>query len=74
LISTPLWLHGDSKKLIEELKALRVVNMEMKASILFTLASIYEVMAGTVCAGATNRILGKSDLHAGTDNMIKVAN
>jgi hypothetical protein len=65
------WVFGE---MIEELKAQRLVDMEMEASIRFTLASIYEVMASTVCAGATSRILGKTSLHAGTDNMIKVAN
>lgn len=68
------FMSGYSKKLIEELKALGVLNMEMEASTLFTLASIYRVRAGTVCAGATNRILGKSGYNAGVDNMVKVAN
>jgi len=43
--------------LIEELRKANVVNFEMEAATLFTLATIYGFRAGAVCAVYANRIL-----------------
>jgi len=45
-----------SENLIKDLQAMRVLNFEMEASAVFTLASIYGLRAGAVCAVFANRV------------------
>ncbi|HIP89382.1 MAG TPA: uridine phosphorylase [Thermococcus paralvinellae] len=45
-----------AKHLIDDLKQARVTNFEMEAATLFTLANIYGLRAGCVCAVFANRI------------------
>lgn len=48
-----------SETLIDELRAVNVKNIEMEASAILTLASIYGLRAGAVCAVYANRITGE---------------
>jgi len=45
-----------SERLIKDLQAMGVLNLEMEASVIFTLASIYGLRAGAVCAVFANRV------------------
>jgi len=45
-----------SKRLIKDLKAMRVLNVEMETAAIYTLASLYGLRAGAVCAVFANRI------------------
>jgi len=45
-----------SKELMDDLRAMGVLNFEMEASSILTLASIYGLRAGAVCAVFANRI------------------
>ena len=45
-----------SKRLIKDLKAMRVLNIEMETAAIYTLASLYGLRAGAVCAVFANRI------------------
>ena len=57
-----------------KLKELNVLNFEMEASTIFTLANIYGARAGAVCAVIANRVTNEFDPHAGITEAIKVAN
>ena len=63
-----------SSKIVETLRKLKIVNMEMESSTLFTLSSIYGVRAGAVFAVIANRSTGDFVPNAGVDTMIKVSN
>ena len=45
-----------SKHLLDDLRAMGILNFEMETSTLFTLASIYKLRAGSVCAVFANRV------------------
>ncbi|MEM2522803.1 MAG: nucleoside phosphorylase [Candidatus Bathyarchaeia archaeon] len=51
-----------------------VLNFEMEAATLFTLANLYGLRAGAVCAVYVNRCTGEFKPGAGEENAIKVAN
>ncbi|MEM1565708.1 MAG: nucleoside phosphorylase [Candidatus Bathyarchaeia archaeon] len=51
-----------------------VLNFEMETATLFTLANIYGLRAGAVCAVYANRCTGKFKPGAGEEDAIKVAN
>jgi uridine phosphorylase len=51
-----------------------VLNFEMETSTLFTLASLYGLRAGAVCAVYANRCIGEFKPGAGEEDAIKVAN
>jgi uridine phosphorylase len=46
----------DSARLIEDLRATRVVNLEMDTSALLTLSNLFGLRAGAVCAVFANRV------------------
>ena len=48
-----------SNELIEQLQAINVANIEMEASALLTIASIYGLRAGAVCSVYGNRATGE---------------
>ncbi|MHA1617157.1 MAG: uridine phosphorylase [Candidatus Njordarchaeales archaeon] len=48
----PSWIRG----LIDDLRKMRVLNFEMEAATIFTLANIFGARAGAVCAVFANRI------------------
>jgi len=68
------YLPPFQKGLIEFLKSVRVLNFEMEASLIFTLASIYGLRAGAVCAVIANRETEEFVVDAGVEDAIKVAN
>lgn len=68
------YLPPFQKGLIEFLKSVNVLNFEMEASVIFTLANIYGLRAGAVCAAIANRETEEFKPGAGVENAIKVAN
>jgi uridine phosphorylase len=66
----PYWVDG----LINDLKKINVLNFEMEAATILTLANIYGARAGAICAVIANRETGEFKPGAGVDAMIKVAN
>ncbi len=48
-----------SETLIRDLRAMGVLNFEMEASVIFTLASLYGLRAGAVCTVFANRVEDK---------------
>jgi len=66
----PPWSRG----LVELLRSVRVLNFEMEASTIFTLANIYRARAGSVCAVVASRPKDILVPEAGVDDAIKVAN
>ncbi len=68
------YLPPHQKGLIDYLKAVNVINFEMEAATIFTLANIYGLRAGSVCAAIANRETEEFIVDAGVDDAIKVAN
>lgn len=62
------------KGLIDFLRRINVLNFEMEASLIFTLANIYGLRAGAICAVVANRETEEFVVDAGVDDAIKVAN
>ncbi len=60
--------------LLEILQKAGVLNFEMEAATLFTLASLYGLRAGAICAVYANRCTNQFKEGAGEENAIKVAN
>ncbi|WP_247009046.1 nucleoside phosphorylase [Halorientalis litorea] len=48
-----------SEELVEELRAANVINFEMEASAILTLANVYGLRAGAVCTVYANRVTGE---------------
>ncbi|MEM4718396.1 MAG: uridine phosphorylase [Desulfurococcaceae archaeon] len=68
------YLPPFQKGLIEYLRKVNVLNFEMEASAIFTLANIYGLRAGAVCAAIANRETEMFKPGAGVEDAIKVAN
>jgi uridine phosphorylase len=51
-----------------------VLNVEMEAATLFTLASLFRVRAGAVLAVYNSQITGEFKPHAGEENAVKIVN
>jgi uridine phosphorylase len=60
--------------LLPTLQRARVLNFEMETATLFTLASLYGLRAGAVCAVFNNRVSNEFKPGAGEENAVKVAN
>jgi len=60
--------------LLPTLQKAKVLNYEMKTATLFTLASLYGLRAGSICAVYANRCRNEFKSGAGEENAIKVAN
>jgi len=60
--------------LLPTLQKAKVLNFEMETATLFTLASLYGLRAGSVCAVYANRCRNEFKSGAGEENAIKVAN
>lgn len=58
----------------EKLAKVNVLNFEMEAATLFTLANIYGARAGAVCAAIANRVTEEFVPGAGVEEAIKVGN
>ncbi len=62
------------RELIPDLRAARVLNFEMEAAAIFTLAGVYGARAGAVCAVVANRATGEFEEDAGVEDAIRTAN
>jgi uridine phosphorylase len=60
--------------LLPTLQKAKVLNFEMETATLFTLANLYGLRAGSICAVYANRCTNKFKTGAGEENAIKVAN
>ncbi|ADI31473.1 uridine phosphorylase [Staphylothermus hellenicus] len=68
------YLPPFQRGLIDFLRSVNVLNFEMEAAAIFTLANIYGLRAGSVCAAIANRETEEFIVDAGVDDAIKVAN
>ncbi|WFO75291.1 uridine phosphorylase [Desulfurococcaceae archaeon MEX13E-LK6-19] len=68
------YLPPFNKGLIDFLKSVNVLNFEMEAATIFTLANIYGLRAGAVCAAIANRETEEFVVDAGVEDAIMVAN
>jgi uridine phosphorylase len=62
------------ESLLPTLQKAGVLNFEMETATLYTLASLYGLRAGSVCAVYANRCRNEFKEGAGEENAIKVAN
>jgi len=60
--------------LFPTLQKVGVLNFEMETATLYTLASLYGLRAGSICAVYANRCTNEFKPEAGEDNAIKIAN
>jgi uridine phosphorylase len=63
-----------TENLLLALQKARVLNFEMEAATLLTLASLYGLRAGVVCAVFNSRVRDEFEPGAGEENAIRVAN
>jgi len=63
-----------TENLLPALQKAGVLNFEMEAATLLTLASLYGLRAGAICAVFNNRVRNESEPGAGEEDAIKVAN
>ena len=68
---TPALQNND---LLLMLQKANVLNFEMETATLYTLASLYGLRAGSICAVYANRCTNKFDEGAGEENAIRIAN
>ncbi|QAS53545.1 nucleoside phosphorylase [Halobacillus litoralis] len=61
------------KDKVKDLKNARVLNFEMEAATIFTLAGLYGLRAGSVCTVVANRIRDEF-IYGGVEKSIRVAN
>jgi uridine phosphorylase len=62
------------ENLLPTLQKAGVLNLEMETATLYTLASLYGLRAGSICAVYANRRTNESRPGAGEENAIKIAN
>lgn len=62
------------ENLLPTLQEAKVLNFEMEAATLFTLAGLYGLRAGSICAVYANRCRNESVSGAGEEDAIKIAN
>ena len=48
-----------SRNLLDDLRSMKVLNLEMETSAIYVLASLYGLRAGSVCAVFANRVRGE---------------
>jgi len=65
---------SQTENMIPTLQNANVLNFEMETPTLFTLANIYGLRAGAVCAVYANRCTNQFKPSAGEENAIKIAN
>jgi len=68
------YLPPFNKGLVDFLKSVGVLNFEMEAATIFTLANIYGLRAGSICAAIANRETEEFVVDAGVDDAIRAAN
>jgi len=62
------------ENLVPTLQKAGVLNVEMEAATLFTLASLFGLRAGAVLAVYNSHVTGEFKPHAGEENAVKIAN
>jgi uridine phosphorylase len=62
------------ENLLHTLQEARVLNFEMETATLYTLASLYGLRAGSICAVYANRSTNEVKPEAGEEEAIKIAN
>jgi uridine phosphorylase len=62
------------ENLIPILQGAHVLNLEMETATLYTLANLYGLRAGSICAVYANRCTNEFKPEAGEENAIKIAN
>jgi uridine phosphorylase len=60
--------------LLSTLQKAKVLNFEMETATLYTLANLYGLRAGSICAVHASRCTNKFEPGAGEENAIKIAN
>lgn len=63
-----------AKGMLQTLQKANVLNFEMETATLFTIANLYKLRAGAICAVYANRCRNEFKENAGEENAIKVAN
>lgn len=71
---TPKGAASPPENLLPTLQKAGVLNFEMETATLFTLASLYGLRAGSVCAVYANRCKNEFKPGAGEENALKAAN
>ena len=71
---TPKNCSTDRTGLLPLMQKAGVLNFEMETATLYTLASIYGLRAGAICAVYANRCTNEFKSGAGEDNAIRIAN
>lgn len=61
-------------KLVDDLRRARALNFEMEAATLFTLANLFGLRAGAICAVYDNMITEEVKIGAGEEDAIRAAN
>jgi uridine phosphorylase len=67
------YLPADRARVVDEMRAARVLCFEMEAATLFTLGRIFGIKTGAVFAVVANRATDEFSLEAGVDDAIEVA-
>jgi len=62
-----------SKDVISDLQAARVMNFDMETAALFSIAGVYGLRAGSICAVFANRVTGEFAVGAGETESAKIA-
>jgi len=68
------YLQSRHHSMIVDLQRANVLNFEMECATLFTLSSLFNTRAGTVCAVYANRVTNVFEPGAGEEDCIRVAN
>jgi uridine phosphorylase len=63
-----------SEDLLPALRKVGVLNLKMETATLYTLASLYSLRAGSICAVFANRCTNRFETGAGEENAIRIAN
>lgn len=68
------YLPQESSRLLERLRELKIINLEMETAVVLTIANVYGLRAGAIMAVIANRETDDFDPHAGINDEVKVAN
>jgi len=63
-----------AERRIEDLRRMGVLSFEMESATIYTLAGLYGLRAGCVCAAIANRVTNEFRAGAGVEDAIRVAN
>ena len=62
-----------ARDIVKDLQSAKVMNLEMETAALFTIADVYGLRAGSVCAVFANRVTGEFETGAGEMVSAKIA-